>query len=71
MYHFSLPFCRDLQVLDERTAKKCERMEAAVREEEVRYWHNIAQLLEQNKACAVDDPHCCRLIFGTHVFTCL
>ncbi|XP_045120957.1 exocyst complex component 5-like isoform X1 [Portunus trituberculatus] len=40
---------KDLQILDDRTAKKCERMEVAVREEEVRYWHNIAQLLEHNK----------------------
>lgn len=46
MCHLSL---RDLQILDDRTAKKCERMEAAVREEEVCYWHNIAQLLEHNK----------------------
>ncbi|KAK3868397.1 hypothetical protein Pcinc_026201 [Petrolisthes cinctipes] len=40
---------KDLQILDERTAKKCERVEAAVKEEEVRYWHNIAQLLDNNR----------------------
>lgn len=40
---------RDLQLLDERTAKKCERVEAEVKEEEVRYWHNIAQLLDNNR----------------------
>ncbi|XP_064108034.1 exocyst complex component 5-like [Macrobrachium nipponense] len=40
---------KDLQILDERTAKKCERLEAAVKDEEVRHWHNIAQLLDNNR----------------------
>ncbi|XP_069989256.1 exocyst complex component 5 [Penaeus vannamei] len=40
---------KDLQLLDERTAKKCERLEAAVREEEVKHWQNVAQLLDNNR----------------------
>ncbi|XP_042858694.1 exocyst complex component 5-like isoform X1 [Penaeus japonicus] len=40
---------KDLQLLDERTAKKCERLEGAVREEEVKHWQNVAQLLDNNR----------------------
>ena len=40
---------RDLQLLSERTAKKCEKLEASVREEEVKHWHNVAINLEKNK----------------------
>ena len=40
---------RDLQLLSERTAKKCERLESAVKEEEVQHWHNVALILEKNK----------------------
>ncbi|XP_076028740.1 exocyst complex component Sec10 [Oratosquilla oratoria] len=40
---------KDLQLLGERTAKKSERLEVAVKEEEVRHWHNVAQLLDKNR----------------------
>ncbi|KAK7066299.1 Exocyst complex component 5 [Halocaridina rubra] len=40
---------KDLQILDERTAKKCERLELSVKEEELRHWHSIAQLLDNNR----------------------
>ncbi|CAL4063422.1 unnamed protein product [Meganyctiphanes norvegica] len=40
---------KDLQLLDERTAKKCEKLESAVKEEESKHWQNVAQLLDNNR----------------------
>jgi hypothetical protein len=40
---------RDLQLLQERQQKKCERLEMMCREEENGHWQQISQLQERNK----------------------
>ncbi|KAJ3665408.1 hypothetical protein Zmor_000904 [Zophobas morio] len=40
---------KDLTLLQERQKKKCERLEAAVREDEAQFFQEIHNLLEQNK----------------------
>ncbi|XP_075222346.1 exocyst complex component Sec10 isoform X2 [Lycorma delicatula] len=40
---------KDLQLLQERQHKKCERLEALVREEELNHWQDISQLQDKNK----------------------
>lgn len=42
-------FYRDLTLLQERQKKKCERLEAAVREDEALFFQKIHDLLGQNK----------------------
>ncbi|XP_066993892.1 exocyst complex component 5 isoform X2 [Anabrus simplex] len=39
---------KDLQVLQERQQKKCERLEMICREEEVNHWHEVSQMQERN-----------------------
>lgn len=41
---------KDLQLLQERQQKKCERLEMMCREEENGHWQQIAQLQDKNKA---------------------
>ncbi|KAF4518681.1 hypothetical protein B566_EDAN002716 [Ephemera danica] len=41
---------KDLQLLQERQQKKCERLETVCREEEAKHWQQISQLQERNKA---------------------
>ncbi|XP_069683287.1 exocyst complex component 5 [Periplaneta americana] len=41
---------KDLQLLQERQQKKCERLEMMCREEENGHWQQISQLQEKNKA---------------------
>jgi len=40
---------RDLQILQERQQKKCERLEMMCREEENGHWQRISQLQDKNK----------------------
>lgn len=40
---------RDLQILQERQQKKCERLEMMCREEENGHWQHISQLQDRNK----------------------
>lgn len=42
-------FFRDLTLLQDRQQKKCERLEAAVREEEMVFRQEVQQLQEKNK----------------------
>ena len=39
---------RDLEVLGDRASRKCEKLEAAVAEEEQLHWRNVAKLLDAN-----------------------
>lgn len=41
---------KDLQILQERQQKKCERLEMMCREEENGHWQHISQLQDRNKA---------------------
>ncbi|RZF42188.1 hypothetical protein LSTR_LSTR004337 [Laodelphax striatellus] len=41
---------KDLQLLQERQHRKCERLEALVREEEINHWQDISLLQEKNKS---------------------
>ncbi|KAK7869410.1 hypothetical protein R5R35_000706 [Gryllus longicercus] len=41
---------KDLQILQERQQKKCERLEMICREEEIGHWQKVSQLQEKNKA---------------------
>ena len=40
---------RDLQILQERQQKKCERLEMMCREEENGHWQRISELQDKNK----------------------
>jgi hypothetical protein len=42
-------FKRDLQLLQERQQKKCERLEMMCQEEENGHWQTISQLQDKNK----------------------
>lgn len=48
MYKFHI-FSRDLNLLQERQAKKCERLETTVREDEATFFQEVYNLMEQNK----------------------
>jgi hypothetical protein len=42
-------FQRDLQMLQERQQKKCERLEMMCREEENSHWQQISEFQDRNK----------------------
>lgn len=53
MYETFLQAIKDLQILQERQRKKCDKLEVICQEEENNHWQDIAQFQEKNKEAVV------------------